>query len=142
MPGGLRVTDFLCTVHSQDSIVPCFVVFDSETVFRSDLANLFLSGNILVGAIGKAVGVGIAGRFCHVAAEHDRQIKNAEGAAGDQDGADQKTIHGLFSLKFHHASGYDIFVECLFMRNPSVDNRVKHNHVQADKHWNIKELGP
>ena len=60
-------------------------------------------------------------------------IKDGKCASGNQHSADKQVVDRLLSLKFHHASGNDIFVRMFSFSCPAVHDRVQHDHVQSHK---------
>ena len=76
----------------------------------------------------------------HLPHTHHRDIKDGKCAARNQHGADKEIVDGLFSLKFHHASGNDIFVRMLSFSHPAMYNRVQHDHVEPHKDRCIEHI--
>lgn len=72
-------------------------------------------------------------------AEHGN-IEKTETGPGDQYSVDDQVIDCLTSLKFHHASGNQVFVRCFFMGTPAVYDGVKHYQIKPRRDWQVKQL--
>ena len=72
----------------------------------------------------------------------DGDIEDAETGAGNQQRNDDHIVYGLFSLKFHHASGNNILVGGMFTASKPVDHGMEHDHIKPCKCRRIEEVHP
>ena len=130
------------TVHRKIKIFAAAPVFEIQIVLPGKFFDRCLRRYVLIGAVLEQIVERAVFCIKKLTGSHHRQEKQSETAAGDQDGADQKIVDGLASLKFHHASGDQRFVRVLFILYPTVYNGVQDDHVKSDKDRCIENVDP
>ncbi len=117
------------TVHPQRDIGHLMPVLQGYAVLCRQVFRLLPARPLLVRPVIIQIIIGTVSDIQKISGCHRRYIEYGKTCPRQQHGGHQQVIHGLFTLKFHHTAGDQIFIRDSFFEMPAIHHRMKQHHV-------------